>query len=287
MATLKEIRKRISSVKNTQKVTKTMKMIAAARLRKAQMHALNARNYTEHLNEMAHHIASRTSEGSHPLFHRPDMLGQVDLLVLTSDRGLCGGFNENLLRDVANYYHTNTGHGVQFYIWMFGKKGRDYFKSRHLPLDSTEVGFYEKLTMTKVRPIADKLIERFIHGETSQVTVAYNRFKSAVSQEVVIETILPFEKAESDHYGIDYICEPSEGAVLDQIVRRSIYTRLYQMFLESIASELAARMSAMDNATRNASELLGSLTMLYNRARQASITKDLMDIVNGAESLKK
>lgn len=289
MPTLKSIRKRITSVKNTQKVTKVMKMIAAARLRKAQTAALGARSYTDHLRGLAMSIAERRSGVEDALLAQPMELKVMELLVITSDRGLCGGFNTNLMRKMREYWLEYSGRGVQVRCTMVGRKGRDFAKVQNLALDDYLADLYHGISLATVAPVAEAAIDRFVKGETQQLSIVYNRFKTILSPDARIEQLLPLTLPKEGEIAqaVNYLYEPSADAVFRQIMRRSLIIQVYQALLESIAAEMAARMTAMDSATKNAKDMIDSLTMQYNRARQAFITKELMDIVNGSESLKK
>lgn len=288
MATLKSIRKRITSVKNTQKVTKVMKMIAAARLRKAQAAALGARSYTDHLRKLAVSIAARRLDTEDALLAQPTDLKTLELLVITSDRGLCGGFNTNLMRQMREFWQEHSGRGVTMRCTMIGRKGRDFTKNQNLALEDYLADIYNRMSLAELSPTIEAAIDRFVNGETQQLTIVYNRFKSVLAPETRIDPLLPLAlPQETDATTVDYLYEPSAAAVFQQVMRRSLIMQVYQAVLESIAAEMAARMTAMDSATKNAKEMMDRLTMLYNRARQAAITKDLMDIVNGSESLKK
>lgn len=289
MPTLKSIRKRITSVKNTQKVTKVMKMIAAARLRKAQSAALGARSYTDHLRKLAVSIAVRRVDQEEPLLAQPSELKAMEFLVITSDRGLCGGFNTNLMRKLREYWLDHAGRGVAVRCTMVGRKGRDFAKVQNLELDDYLADIYHNVSLATVAPAAEAAIERFVNGETQQLSIVYNRFKTVLAPDARIEQMLPLTlpKGGDAPQTVDYLYEPSADAVFRQIMRRALVIQVYQALLESIAAEMAARMTAMDSATKNAKDMMDRLTMQYNRARQASITKELMDIVNGSESLKK
>jgi F-type H+-transporting ATPase subunit gamma len=289
MPTLKSIKKRITSVKNTQKVTKVMKMIAAARLRKAQAAALGARSYTEHLRTLAISIAARRTDAEDALLAQPTDIKTIELLAITSDRGLCGGFNTNLMRKMRDYWQEYAGRGVQVRTTMIGRKGRDYTKTQNLNIEDFLADLYTNVSLAQIAPTVEAAIDRFVAGETQQLAVVYNRFKTVLSPDARIEQILPLTmpKNAEDIQTVDYIYEPSADAVFKQVMRRSLIMQVYQALLESIAAEMAARMTAMDSATKNAKEMMDALTMQYNRARQAFITKELMDIVNGSESLKK
>ncbi len=289
MATLKSIKKRIGSVKNTQKVTRAMQMIAAARLRRAQMAAVHARAYTEHARAIALRIAERAGATSHPYLVPVQNVKRVELLVLTSDRGLCGGFNENLLREMERQWKDYAARGVEVHCTMIGRKGRDFLKARHRVAREQFVGFFDPLQTTRVRELVGALSQRFLNGEVDAVVLVYNKFRSAMSQVITATTVLPMAAPPTEtaaSIAVDYLYEPSRDAVLKGLLEQAVFAQIYQACLESQAGELGARMVAMDSATKNAREMIDALTMLYNRARQASITKELLDIVNGSESIK-
>ncbi len=287
MATLKDIRKRITSVKNTQKITKAMKMVAAAKLRRAQGALLQARPYGVHLKEILTHTSAYINREKTP-FLNPTPSGKAALLVFSSDRGLCGGFNSNLLRKVNTFlYHEGKAHeNVQ--VQIVGKKARDFFKARKVDVQKEWQGISTGFTFENALEIAQEVMAAFQAGDFSNFYIAYNGFKSAISQEIRIRKILPFETDQSDESSgiFPIIFEPSAQELFENLLPRYIASEIFLAHLESYASELGARMSAMENATSNAKEMIGSLTLAYNRARQATITKELMDIVNGAESLK-
>jgi len=266
-----------------------MKMIAAARLRKAQASALGARSYTEHLRNLATSIAGRMQDNPDALLAQPSELKVMEMLVITSDRGLCGGFNTNLLRKMRDYWNDYASRGVQVRCTMIGRKGRDYSKNQNLQLGNYLDDIYANLTLEHITPAAEAAIDRFIEGESQQVVIVYNRFKTVLAPDARIEQLLPLTLAATDETAtvVDYLYEPSKEAVFRQVMRRSLIMQVYQALLESVAAEMAARMTAMDSATKNAKEMMERLTMQYNRARQAFITKELMDIVNGTESIKK
>ncbi len=287
MATLKVIRKRITSVKNTQKITKAMKMVAAAKLRRAQSALLQARPYGVHLKEILSHVAAYVNPENTPLL-KSDHKGKAAILVFSSDRGLCGGFNSNLLRKVNTFlYHEGKNH-ESIQIQTIGKKARDFFKARKIDIQKELSNVVTGFTFENALELANGMIEDFKNGEFDNFYIAYNGFKSAISQEIRIRKILPleFDTSEEGAGIFPVIFEPSAQKVFDEMAPRYIASEIYLAHLESAASELGSRMSAMENATSNAKEMINSLTLVYNRARQATITKELMDIVNGAESLK-
>lgn len=291
MATLKDIRKRITSVKNTQKITKAMKMVAAAKLRRAQGALLQARPYGAHLRSLLTEISAYINpEKNHFLKQAPQ--GKAALLVFSSDRGLCGGFNSNLLRKVNTFlYHEAKSH-EQVEIQVIGKKARDFFKARKIEVQKELQNVVTGFSFENALEVAHEILKQFSEGHFSNFYLAYNGFKSAISQEIRIRKILPLSMDDLSAPGLDHtgifpiIFEPSSQELFDDLVPRYIASEIYLAHLESVASELGARMSAMENATSNAKEMINSLTLAYNRARQATITKELMDIVNGAESLK-
>lgn len=287
MATLKIIRKRIASVKNTRKVTKAMKMIAAARLRRAQTAAIGARSYEHHLRVMAMRVAA-SLDGEHPLLARDVAVRKKEVIVLTSDRGLCGGFNENLLREFLRHWDADVKRGVAVECTIIGRKGRDSLASRGRAVREALTGFYDGLSMAKILPLIEAATARFVAGEIDQVDIVFNRFKSAMAQDITIQTLLPIRPPTTADAlaALDYLYEPDRAVVANRLLERAVAAQVFQACLESVASELAARMTAMDSASKNANEMIDALTMKLNRARQAMITTDLLDIVNGAESLK-
>ncbi|MBI2981713.1 MAG: ATP synthase F1 subunit gamma [Deltaproteobacteria bacterium] len=284
MATLKVIRKRIASVKNTQKITKAMKMVAAAKLRRAQTRLMNARPYAEQVEVLLGNIARMLPH--HPLFKKRDGVKRAEFLILTSDRGLCGGFNGNLLRRVEDFLKTECTRYEEVRIHMVGKKGRDFFRARGRELATVETGLYDKMNFEKALKIADDILGGYQEGRFDHCYLVSNRFKSAISQEVRIDRLLPMEPKPLEQYLPEYLYEPSSQELVGQILLRGVATIIHRAFLESVASEVGARMAAMENATNNCSDMIYRLTLQLNRARQAAITRELMDIVNGAEALK-
>jgi F-type H+-transporting ATPase subunit gamma len=285
MASLKIIRKRISSVKSTQQITKAMKMVAAAKLRRAQEAAQAARPYAEKLAEMLRTVAARAGDVPHPLLATREAEHTIDLIVVTSDRGLCGGYNANLLRATEAFLRQRPGVTVR--LTAVGNKGFGYFRKR-------PIGVAEQHTHMPAGPQHDLAVQLgtrvardFADGTTDGVYVVYSRFRSAIAQIPTIEQLLPVQRPAADETVlVDYIYEPVALTLLDRLLRQYITTAIDRAFLESIASEQAARMTAMENATVNASDMIGRLTLAMNRARQAAITTELMEIVSGAEALK-
>jgi F-type H+-transporting ATPase subunit gamma len=271
MASLKALKMRITSVKSTQKITKAMKMVAAAKLRRAQDAAESARPYAAKLTEMFSAVTADVEADAHPLLARRDEK-RVDVVVLTSDRGLCGGYNANLLRRAEGFLREHAEAGI--HVNVVGRKG-------------VETG----ILTTPVGQIAARLAEvetaRFADGETDAVYLVYSRFRSAISQLPSVVPLLPVALPTADAApAVEYIFEPQRPELLARLLPRYIEAMLMQALLEAIASEHGARMTAMDNATKNAAEMIGRLTLSMNRARQAAITTELMEIVSGAEALK-
>jgi F-type H+-transporting ATPase subunit gamma len=300
MASLRDIRKRIKSVKNTRQITKAMKMVAAAKLRKAQDAIIAARPYAQMLDQIIADLASR-SEGeelAHPLLtSRP--VRKVELLLLTSDRGLAGGFNSNVIRRASRFLYENSGLSIE--ISTVGRKGNDFFRNRGQTMRKDFGQLYQRLDYTHASQVAQELSARFRNGDVDAVYVIYNEFITAISQQVKVAQLLPLQglmesKAPAQAGApaaatvgptlVDFKYEPGRQDVLDRLVPQSIAIKLYRALLESVASEHGSRMSAMDNATSNASDMIASLSLTYNRTRQAVITKELMEIVSGAEALK-
>ncbi len=288
MATLKTIRKRIISVKNTQKITKAMKMVAAAKLRRAQTALMQARPHRDLLRDSVKRLVTQADAWNHPFFTLAETPSKADILILTSDRGLCGGFNSNLLRKVEHYTRHEGKAFPEIKLSTMGRKGRDYYRAKNISLKEALNSFEEDFTFAHAEGVAQTYVNAFLAGETDALFLAYNRFNSAISQEPIILRILPLDlKPESESAsGAPIYWEGSPKAILEAILPRYVATLFYLAVLESRASELGARMSAMENATNNAKDMIHSLTLQYNRARQAAITTELMDIVNGAEALK-
>ena len=285
MATLSDIKKRIGTVKNTQKITKAMKMVAAAKLRRAQSAVIGSRPFSKKLKELVVDIASNSRDN--PLFTKRDEVKKVELLVFTSNKGLCGAFNSNLLRRTEAFIRDLDEKHIPYSLNVIGKKGRDYFKARDVKIDSENQEWATKFPFEDANQMVEEVSKRFIAGDFDEYYLVYNEFMSAIKIEPTFQKLFPLEiESQDESYGIDYIYEPSKEELLESLLPRYLSTQVYKAHLESLASELGSRMSAMDNATNNAKDMIGKLTLQYNRARQSSITTELMDIVNGAEALK-
>ncbi len=296
MPTLREVRRRIAGVKKTQKITKAMKMVAAARLRRAQMGVVSARPYARKILELLQHLSAGADGVLNPLLLPRDVTS-VALVIVTSDRGLCGAFNANLVKTAVGHLEKTygallaSGHVKLFCV---GRKGADFFRKRHYPVAGRYVGLYDALSFTAVKPIAREIADRFLQGEFDRVEIIYNEFKSVAKQRIVIEQFLPIpgEHLKPDVANVQpahpthYIYEPSSRQLANAMVPRHVDFQLWRILLESNASEQGARMAAMDNATENAEELISTLQLQYNKARQAAITKELLEVVSGAEALR-
>jgi len=286
MPSLKAIRTRITSIKNTQKITRALKLVAAARLRRAQDNVTAARPYAVALEDVIAEVAARAGHDAHPLLATRTMK-KVELVVLTSDRGLAGAFNSNINRATERYVAEHREDFAEVGLAVIGRKGRDYLRRRRHNVTS-ELGFPTSATaLDEAREITHKVIERYRDAKLDGVFLVYNEFKSAISQAVRVEQLLPVrpKKLESGGGG-DFLYEPSKAVVLDTLVPLYVEIEIYRAMLESIASFFGSQMTAMDSATKNASEMIGKYTLQYNRGRQAAITKELLEIIGGAEALK-
>ena len=282
MASLKAIRKRIVSVRNTQQITKAMKMVAAAKLRRAQEAVVQSRAYAEKLGEVVAGLASESTVREHPLVRERDPKGRVMLIVLTADRGLCGGFNTNLIRQTERFIKTPERHTV---LGVVGRKGYDFYKRRSTEiLEHVTVGAAAPIELA--RDIVARAVARFTADEVDAIYLLFSRFRSALSQVPTVERLLPIEAPAAQENPREYLFEPSRDALIADLLPRYVEVKVFQAVLESIASEHGARMTAMESASKNASDMIGRLTLEMNRARQATITKELMEIVGGAEALK-
>ncbi len=291
MASLQSLRRKIVSVKNTQKITKAMKMVAASKLKRAQNRILTARPYAHQLREVMGNLSQRVNRASHPLLSRRDG-NKLELLVITSDRGLCGAFNTNILRQAVNFLEKQRGQGKEVTVSLAGRKSIDFFKRRDWPIRQEWAGVFDRLSFEHALDIGQNIVSQYYEGTFDHLYVVYNEFKSVMQQEVIIEKLLPIESLhESDGHatpslGGGYLYEPDESELLETLLPKHFEIQTYRVLLESAAAEQASRMTAMDGATRNAGELIKKLTLFYNKTRQTAITKELMDIVGGAEAVQ-
>lgn len=285
MQSLKIVRNRIQSVKNMQKVTKAMKLVAAAKLKKAQRDALSARFYTDNLRDLIVGISKRAGFKAPILMRRRKALRNIDILTISSERGLCGTFNENLLRSVIDKTKDHMASGIQVNLFMFGKKGYQYCRGQRLNVIKVDGKEGENVEESAKR-LAFLLTDRFLKQDSDGTYLAFNRFVSTAHQEVSFWDFLPlhWRGMGPDRYQ-DYIYEPDRKEIIPELTQEILTRSIYQAFLESNAAELAARMLAMDKATKNADDMISHLTLQYHKARQAAITSELLDIVGGAEAL--
>lgn len=286
MATLREIRRRITSVRSTQQITKAMKMVAAAKLRKAQEQALAMRPYAEKLQEIVGHLVTHVEDYQNPLLQvKPDE--RILVVIVTADRGLCGGFNSNLIREAVNNIQTMNEKEVQ--VFPVGRKSNEYFSKRDYMLYANKENFFNHLNFEDAVELSMNLIKSYETNKFDRIEIVYNKFKSAVQQIITHEQflpILPDEEMKQEKSSVDFLYQPSKEEILSAIIPKHLNSQMWKILLESNAAEQAARMTAMDNATENAEEMIASLTLTYNRARQAAITKEISEIVGGAEALK-
>ncbi|MEW6739179.1 MAG: ATP synthase F1 subunit gamma [Nitrospirota bacterium] len=289
MPGLKEIRKRIGSVKSTKQITKAMKMVAAAKFRKAQTRILELRPYADKMNLVLTSLA-KTVETGHPLLEvRPRK--KVEVLVLTGDKGLCGAFNTNIMKAAFKLIKEIQSEGIEVSVSAIGKKGTDLLKRRGFTPRQSWAGISGRVSYLNAKEITGNIIENYISETFDEVILIYNEFKSALVQKVSIVRLLPLapvktEESESQELTAAFLYEPSQQAIFDNLLPKNLEIQVFRALLESQASEEAARMTAMENATKAADDMIASLTLQYNKARQASITKELMDIVGGVEALK-
>jgi F-type H+-transporting ATPase subunit gamma len=285
MASLKIIRKRITSVKSTQKITKAMKMVSAAKLRRAQEAATAARPYAQKLTDLLRNVAARVGATIHPLLQTRPEERVIHVLLVTADRGLCGGYNANLIRKAETLIQDRGRDRVR--LTIVGRRGFDYFKKRGVNIADKHINLFGGPNSALARAIGEQLAREFAEGATDAVYLIYSHFRSALVQVPTVQQLLPITpETGGGTEAIDYLYEPTAAELLDRLVRQYVNVLIHRAFLEATASEHGARMTAMDSATSNASEMIDRLTLDMNRARQATITKELMEIVGGAEALK-
>ncbi len=298
MPSLKELRKRIESVKGTQKITRAMKMVAAAKLRKATEAALSARDYSGGIEELFQSLLGSLDDlAEHPLVAEREEVRSAAIVVLSSDRGLCGSFNSGLFRSVERFVWEERDRFQNLEsiaLWTYGKKARDYFGHREIDVARSEIDLEPATFFAASQSLGRDLMRQYEEGRIDRAYIAYNKFKSALTQHPTITQVFPLEDdvagtsvepGEVGDASADHEFEPSEEAIFEAILPKYLDTIFYQAFLESEAGEHGSRMTSMDAATRNAGEMIDRLTLLYNRARQAAITKELVEIVSGAEAL--
>jgi F-type H+-transporting ATPase subunit gamma len=285
MASLKIIRKRIGSVKSTQKITKAMKMVSAAKLRRAQEAATAARPYADKLTDLLRNVAARVGPTAHPLLQTHPEERMVHVLLVTADRGLCGGYNTNLIRKAEALIEARGRDHVR--LTLVGRRGFDYFKRRQVNIVDQHINLFGGPNAELARTIGERLAREFVDGTSDAVYVIYAHFRSALLQVPTTAQLLPIAAETAERAAaVDYRFEPSADALLDRLLRQYVTALIHRAFLEATASEHGARMTAMESATNNAADMIGRLTLEMNRARQAAITKELMEIIGGAEALQ-
>lgn len=288
MPSLKDIKKRIGTVKNTRQITKAMKMVSAAKLRRAQDAVVSARPYADKIYDVLSSLALREDADAHPLLQERGK-GRALVVLMTADRGLCGGFNSNISKAAERFIRENNEGFEALDLMIIGRKGNELLKRR---LGDSIVKVYENITgkinYATAQLLGEEIVESYESEKYDAVYLVYNAFRSAISQDVTFDQLLPVvpKEVEEGEHVADYVYEPGCGEVLDQLLPKYVEVRIFRALLESVASEHGARMSAMDSASKNASEMIDKLTLQYNRARQAAITKELMEIISGAESIK-
>lgn len=295
MANLRDIRNRISSVNNTQQITKAMKMVAAAKLRKAQDRMTQTRPYASKIEEVAGRLAEN-SDATNPVMRKPEEVKTVLFIVVGSDRGLCGGFNNNLFKEVESRLHKDFQNHLDnktLSLVTIGKKASAHFKKRKYKVTNSFPGFFDDIQYDAASKIMEAATSQFVEGDFDEVYIAYNEFKSVIAQNRKVQKVLPIDteditKSDSDNaskQAIDYLYEPNSQAILDRLLPLHLNMQLWRAVLESNASEQGARMTAMDSATENAKELERDLRLEYNQARQSAITTEISEIVSGAQAL--
>ncbi len=303
MASLRDIRNRIGSVKNTQQVTRAMKMVAAAKLRRAQERIFHTRPYSYKIGETISHLKSQIDPTTHPLFEKREQHDAVAMIIVTADRGLAGAFNSNIIKlaetTIAERYQAHKDGGTLFLICV-GKKAHEHFGKRGYNLIGDYRGVFDKLSFSKADEIADLVVEGYLEGKWDDAVLVYNEFKNTISQNRIAEPFLPIpaeqfvtpvmesddaDRTDLSESTVDYLFEPDPASILNKLVPQYLSYQVWRALLESNASEQGARMVAMDNATSNAEDLLRSLKLKYNRARQDAITKELIEITSGADAL--
>lgn len=288
MATLRDIKNKIAAIKKTKQITRAMNMVAAARLRTTQGRMENFAPYAKKFSEVLENLASRVEPEVHPLLVKREKISKVELLHFTADRGLCGSFNVNSINRANKWIKEQKTAGKESILTLVGKKGRDFFRRGKYNIRESFTGLYGTLDISFINKLTMGFIQRYLAGEVDEVHMIYSRFMGRAKQEPTLVKLIPIEppKEEKAAARTDYLYEPAAEALLIELLPKHVNVQIMNAFLQQETSEHAARMAAMDNATKNCSELVESLTLVYNKARQASITAELMDIVGGAEALR-
>jgi F-type H+-transporting ATPase subunit gamma len=290
MPSLIDIRRRVRAVKSTQQITKAMKMVSSSKLRRAQERILRSRPYAQEMLRVFNNLATRVDASKHPLLNDDPESGRTLLIVITADRGLCGSFNTNIVKSALQFTleHPKHEQGAEVALALVGRKGRDFFMRRGFDVRYEEVGLFQQVKWAHAQAIAKSSIDEFLSPDVSSVYLVYNEFRSIISQRVVVERLLPIPKLEPQSPAIDsvdYLFEPSPEELLSVLLPYHVSVQVARALLESSAAEHAARMTAMDAATRNAKDMVDRLTLYMNKVRQAAITREIIEVVSGAQAL--
>ena len=290
MPSLIDIRRRVRAVKSTQQITKAMKMVAASKLKRSQDRIIGARPYAQQMLRVLNGLASRVDPDAHPLLAERDDAARLPtmVIVISADKGLCGSFNSNVIKQASAFVRDSPDRQVA--MALIGRKSRDFFRRRGVEVRYENVGLFQQVKYGHAQEIAKIAVEQYLEQRVCAVYLIYNEFKSVVSQHVVVERLLPLPRLTPENGGIegpqvDYLFEPTADEILEKIVPQHVEVQVYRALLESAAAEHAARMTAMDAATRNAQEMVDKLTLYMNKARQAAITREIIEVVSGAEAL--
>lgn len=291
MATLKDILRKIGAVKKTRQITKAMNMVAAAKLRSTQGRMESFEPYATKFAEVLGNLASGMDPEIHPLLVKKDEIRKTELLHLTSDRGLCGSFNGNTINMAEKWVKQQQQSGRDYSLTLVGRRGRDYFRKRGANITASHIQIYGQIDISFINQMTRDFTDRYLNEEIDEVYMIYTRFINMAKQEPTLVKLIPIEPPKSEEAAkgatAEYLCEPSAEELLIELLPKHISVQIYNAFLQNEVSEHAARMTAMDNATKNCSEMIEDLTLVYNKARQAAITAELMDIVGGAEAIRK
>lgn len=286
MATLRDIQRRIKSVQSTQKITRAMKLVAASKLRRAQERIVAARPYAGKMAELLGNLVTGADGDTHPLLEQREG-PRRQIVIITADKGLAGAFNSNIIRRSLEFVRVSNT--TELTLVVVGRKARDFYRRRHYTIKRDMIGFWDRLAFSHAQELADYFMQQYLDNEVDEVHLMYNEFRSVASQRPVRQQLLPIPKTEGEGEAaetVDYIYEPSPQAILGDLLPRHVRMQVYRALMESLAGEYGARMTAMEAATKNAKEIIEVLTIQYNKARQEKITKELLDIVGGAEALK-
>ncbi len=290
MATLRDIKNRIKGVQNTQQITKAMKMVAAAKLRRAQENIINARPYARKIAGMLSHLVTDEDMANNPFIQQRE-IKNIGIAIVTADRGLCGAFNTNIIRETSRIINEEyAGSSIKTHLFCVGKKGFEFFSKRDYDVTGKKIGLFSSLSYQDALDITGELTEVFLNGTFDKIIIVYNEFKSIIQQKIVTEQFLPIpiakDSEEETKNQPNYIFEPDQKGIFNYLLPKHLKAQMWRILLESNAAELGAKMTAMDNATTNAKELIRTLQVKYNKERQAAITKEILEIVSGANALK-